>query len=197
MFAQSKNAEHQVTGKFRADYRADNIPHFNRGLMPAVHNRAWEVFALCCGDTTGSTDYDVCSLVLSHFPVIMAAATSSLSALLKRTTIEDHEEVIKACNATLKQSKSNLEAQHAKVVALLKLDDRYDDALRVFEESGEKLKSAARFEYAYALYKSGDLDQALGLARQISDDRGARHLEAQAVCISRHFSHCTEANLAW
>lgn len=114
----------------------------------------------------------------------MAAATSSLSTLLKRTTIEDHEEVIKACNATLKQSKGSLEAQHAKVIALLKLDDRYDDALRVFEECGEKLKSAAPFEYAYALYKSGELDQALSLARQIDSDRGARHLEAQAVCIS-------------
>ena len=107
---------------------------------------------------------------------------SSLSALLKRSTIEDHEEIIKACNASLRQSKGNLEAQHAKVVALLKLDNRYDDALRVFEEGGDKLKSAAPFEYAYALYKSGDLDQALGLARQLDNDRGARYLEAQAVC---------------
>lgn len=122
----------------------------------------------------------------------MTTGTSSLSALLKRTTIEDHEEIIKACNATLKQSKGNLEAQHAKVVALLKLDDRYDDALHTFEESGEKLKSAAPFEYAYALYKSGILDQALSLARQIDSGRGARHLEAQAVCISRSFGECAK-----
>jgi len=120
----------------------------------------------------------------------MAAGASSLSALLKRSTIEDHEEIIKACNATLKQSKSNLEAQYAKIVALLKLDDRYDDALRVFKEGGEKLKDAARFEYAYALYKFGDLDQAVGLVRQIDNYRGARHLEAQAVRISRPFGDC-------
>ncbi|MCJ1246049.1 Signal recognition particle core component [Trapelia coarctata] len=119
----------------------------------------------------------------------MAAGASLLSTLLKRSTIEDHEEVIKACNATLKQSKGNLEAQHAKVVALLKLDDRYDDALRMFEEGGEKLRTAARFEYAYALYKSGDLDQALALAKHIDSDRGARHLEAQASYRAEDFAH--------
>jgi tetratricopeptide (TPR) repeat protein len=111
----------------------------------------------------------------------MAAGLPALGALLKKATIEDHEEIIKACNATLKQSKGNLEAQQTKVVALLKLD-RYDDALHVFEESGEELKSKARLEHAYTLYKVGDLEQALSEARQIQDSRAARHLEAQTVC---------------
>lgn len=66
-------------------------------------------------------------------------------------------------------------------MALLKLD-RYDDALRVLEEGGNNLKQRARFERAYALYKVGDLEQAKNIAGSIEDERGARHVEAQAVC---------------
>ena len=36
-------------------------------------------------------------------------------------------------------------------------------------------------ERAYALYKVGELDEARKIARGVSDDRGARHVEAQAV----------------
>ena len=104
---------------------------------------------------------------------------SSISALLKRSTIDDHEEVLKACNLALKQAKGDLEAQHAKTVALLKLE-RYDDALRVFEEGGDRLKSKGQLAFAYTLYKAGELEQAEKVAGSI-DTRGARHLEAQAV----------------
>ena len=104
---------------------------------------------------------------------------SSISALLKHSTIDDHEEVLKACNTTLKQSRGDLEAQHVKAVALLKLE-RYDDALRVFEESGDSLKSKGRLAYAYSLYKVGDLEQAEKVAETVNT-RGAKHLEAQAV----------------
>ena len=115
--------------------------------------------------------------------IVMAIGIANLNALLKRATIEDHEEILQACNATLAQTKGNLEAQHAKVIALLKLE-RYNDALNFFEESGEKLKTHAQLEHAYALYKSENFDLAYGIAKQINEDRGARHLEAQSVCNS-------------
>ncbi len=111
----------------------------------------------------------------------MAATSQSLNALLKRTTIEDHAEVLEACNAHLKQSKGDPEVQHAKFVALLKLD-RYEDALRVLEASGDRLKQKARFQWAYASYKVGDYEQATAIANSIAEERGARHVEAQAVC---------------
>ncbi|CAO1603461.1 Signal recognition particle subunit SRP72 [Xanthoria calcicola] len=109
----------------------------------------------------------------------MATGTQSLNTLLQRATIDDHEEILKACNASLKQSKKDPKTLHTKAVALLKLD-RYDDALRVLEEGGEDLKSGASLERSYALYKNGQLSEAKDIARGISDDRGARHVEAQA-----------------
>lgn len=110
----------------------------------------------------------------------MSSGTPDLNALLKKSALEDHEAVLKACNALLKQSKGDLVAQNAKVVALLKLD-RYDDALRVLDAGGDSLKHKAPFERAYALYKIGDFEQARDLARGIEGDRGARHVAAQAV----------------
>ena len=111
----------------------------------------------------------------------MATPAKTLSALLQRTSIDDHEEVLKACNASLKLSKGDLELQHVKFVALLKLD-RYDDALRVLEDGGDRLKSRVATERAYALYKVGDLEEAKNIASHTSGERGARHVEAQAVC---------------
>ncbi|KAL9608815.1 MAG: hypothetical protein Q9167_006372 [Letrouitia subvulpina] len=95
----------------------------------------------------------------------MASRAPSLDALLKRTVLEDHEEVLQACNAALKQSKKDITAQHVKAVALLKLD-KYDDALRVLEEGGVSLKNEAQLETAYALYKSGKLDEAKNVAQK-------------------------------
>ena len=112
----------------------------------------------------------------------MATSAKSLSALLQRSSIDDHEEVLRACNASLKQSKGDLELQHTKLVALLKLD-RYDDALRVLEEGGDRLKSRVPIERAYALYKVGDFEEAKKIAKRVSEERGARHVEAQAVCL--------------
>lgn len=106
----------------------------------------------------------------------------SLRALLQQTSIDDHEEVLKACNEALRKSKTDLQAQHSKVVALLKLD-RYEDSLRVFESAGDNLKSKAAFEYAYSLYKCGRLREAAEVAATAasSSGRGAKHVEAQAV----------------
>lgn len=109
-------------------------------------------------------------------------SAKTLSALLQSSTIDDHDEVLEACNAFLKQSKKDLGVQHVKVVALLK-SDRYDDALRVLEEGGDELMRKASVERAYALYKVGELAEAKEIVIGISNDRGARHVEAQAVRI--------------
>ncbi|GAB7349823.1 hypothetical protein MBLNU459_g0530t1 [Dothideomycetes sp. NU459] len=107
--------------------------------------------------------------------------TSVLSSLLGQTSITDHEEVLKAADVALSKSKNDPEAQHVKIVALLKLD-RFDDALRLLESGGEQLKERARLEWAYALYKAGKPDQAAKAAHQGANasGRGMRHVEAQA-----------------
>ena len=109
-------------------------------------------------------------------------ASNSLTTLLKQSSLDDHEEVLKACNASLKQSKENLEAQHAKVIALIKLE-RYEDALRIFEGGGDGLKKKAPLEQAYAFFKTGDFNEARKIARNLTGSRGAMHVEAQAVGI--------------
>ncbi|KAA8648810.1 signal recognition particle subunit SRP72 [Aspergillus tanneri] len=118
-------------------------------------------------------------------------ASQSLSSLLHRTSIDDHEEVLRSANAALAKSKSDTYSQNIKVVALLKLD-RYEDCLRVFEEGGEKLKKTAALEYAYALYKCGQLDKAIEIVSRIVDNRGARHLEAQVSYRSEKFRRTAE-----
>lgn len=107
-----------------------------------------------------------------------ASMASSLSAILQKSTLDDHEQILAACNKTLKASKSDLEAQHVKVVSLLKLD-RYDEAVKFIEESGDKLRQKIELEYAYALYKTGRLHEAAELSSSIKG-RGAQHVEAQA-----------------
>ena len=114
---------------------------------------------------------------------------SSLSSLLARTTIEDHNEIIKACNAALKSSKNDIKTQHVKVVALLQLN-RFDDAVRFFKEAGNPLKDEAQLEYAYALYKTGSLKEAAEVASKV-DSRGAKHLQAQAVSVMIRFIVCS------
>lgn len=115
--------------------------------------------------------------------------SKTLSALLQRTTIEDDDEVLQACNAVLATSKGDLQAQHVKVVALLKLD-RFEDSLRVFEEGGDALKSRASLEWAYALYKVGKLNEAADIAAKTPAGRGAKHVEAQAVSLFRSCAGC-------
>jgi tetratricopeptide (TPR) repeat protein len=111
----------------------------------------------------------------------MAASTKSLSSLLAQASIEDHDEVLQATDATLKKSKGDQDAQHVKAVALLYLD-RYEDALEVFEAAKE-LQDKARFEYAYALYKTGNAAKAAEVAGAAGTDagRGTKHMLAQAV----------------
>ena len=108
------------------------------------------------------------------------ASSAGLSALLQKTTIEDHEAVLKECNAALKQSKSDSELLHVKVVALLSLD-RFEDALKIFQDYPERLNKRATFERAYALYKVGNLAEARNVAKEATDGRGLKHVRAQAV----------------
>jgi signal recognition particle subunit SRP72 len=118
----------------------------------------------------------------------------SLASLLQRASIDDHEEVLQSCNAVLAKSKSDLQAQHMKVVALLKLD-RYDEALRTFEAGGDALKKSAGLEYAYASYKCGKLEQATEAVTRTASGRGADHLEAQVVRCPIQCYSSTNANI--
>jgi signal recognition particle subunit SRP72 len=120
----------------------------------------------------------------------MSTSVRSLANLLKQADIEDHEKVLKAADADLKQSKSDIDAQQIKVVALLKLD-RYEDAVKAIEAGGAKLKDSARLEYAYALYKSGKPSEAAEIAGQGSA-RGFQHVQAQASYRTEDFAKAAE-----
>ncbi|KAF7187119.1 Signal recognition particle subunit SRP72 [Pseudocercospora fuligena] len=114
----------------------------------------------------------------------------SLTSLLKQTNIDDDEQVLQAADAALKQSKGNLEANHVKVVALLKLD-RFEDALKALDAGGETLKEIASLEHAYALYKSGSPEAAAELAKK-GTQRGSKHVEAQSRYRIEDFSRAAE-----
>lgn len=107
-----------------------------------------------------------------------ATSSASLNNLLQKSTIDDHEDILKACNAQLKKSKSDTQAQQSKVVALLKLE-KYGEAVS-FVESTDGLQDIVGLEYAYALYKQGRLNDAAKIARNAAESRGAQHVEAQA-----------------
>jgi signal recognition particle subunit SRP72 len=113
----------------------------------------------------------------------MSTPHPDLASLLRQTHLSSPEDILKTANAALRTSKSDATAQQTKIVALLKLD-RFEDALRVFDEAGEALKGKAALEYAYALYKCGELEKAREVAEKhtTSDSRGIVHVAAQTVC---------------
>lgn len=110
-----------------------------------------------------------------------AASTKSLASLLAQASLDDHDQVLQAANAAIKKSRGDEQAQHVKAIALLHLD-RYVDALRVFEDV-QGLQAKAPFEYAYALYKTGNAAKAAEVAGAAgsSAGRGMKHMLAQAV----------------
>lgn len=110
---------------------------------------------------------------------------ANLSAVLRAASIEDHEEVLKAANASLKASKTDIVAQRTRVVALLKLD-RFDDALRAIADGGDKLEDASLLEKAYALYKTGKLQEAREVVNS-KTQRSFRHLVAQVAYRAEDF----------
>jgi signal recognition particle subunit SRP72 len=117
--------------------------------------------------------------------VKMSTPTASLTALLRGTTIEDHDEVLKAANAVLKASKGDQDALHTRVVALLKLD-RFDDALRALDDGGDRLAERCVLEKAYALYKTGKLEEAEKLVEG-AQKRGLKHVAAQVAYRAEKF----------
>lgn len=119
----------------------------------------------------------------------MAAQPQSLSSILARSTIEDPDEVLKSANADLKKDKTDIQAQHAKVVALLKKDE-YEEALQFFETSGSALADKAKLERAYALYKLGRLEEAAKAVEGVKS-RAAKHVAAQSMYRAELFSRAS------
>ncbi|KAI1079251.1 hypothetical protein F5B20DRAFT_170592 [Whalleya microplaca] len=126
----------------------------------------------------------------------MGDPAATLASLLRSSTIQDHDELLKAANAAIKASKSDLNAHHTRVVALLKLD-RFDDALRALAEGGHTLEKECVLEKAYALYKSGQHEDAEKTLESASDtsksSRAFRHLAAQIAYRAEKFSDAAEA----
>jgi signal recognition particle subunit SRP72 len=121
------------------------------------------------------------------FFVMARNPTVSLSSLLSSSTIDDHEEWLKQANDDLKKDKTNQGALHKKVVALLRLD-RFEDALRALDDGGDTLSRRCEFEKAYALYKTGRLEEAAKVVEVSSEDsRGLKHVAAQVAYRSERF----------
>lgn len=117
----------------------------------------------------------------------MALTDKTLSSLLQQATITDHEEVLKACNAALKTSQNDVEVLHLRAVALLKLE-RYEDALRILNTEDQQLQERTQFEKAYALYRTGRLEEAKAISRGVTSAIGAKHVLAQAASLPREVS---------
>ncbi|KAI1007763.1 hypothetical protein K3495_g462 [Podosphaera aphanis] len=115
----------------------------------------------------------------------MANSTANLASLLQGITIDDDNEVLEAANNVLKTSKNNFNALHSRVVALLKLD-RFEDALRALDDGGDKLADRCVLEKAYALYKTGQLEEAAKIA-QAAETRGLKHIAAQVAYRAENF----------
>ncbi|KAI9723518.1 MAG: Signal recognition particle core component [Chrysothrix sp. TS-e1954] len=115
-----------------------------------------------------------------------ASGTQNLSSLLQRATLEDHEDVLKAANNALKKSRGDIQAQQARLVALIKLD-RNEDALRAVEDGGETLKARAQLEHAYVLYKTHRLEDAQAVVAKSTRSLGLEHLEAQIAYRAESF----------
>src|SRR5690348_5701596 len=114
----------------------------------------------------------------------MSTSVASLTKLLAQSSLDDHDEVLKAANAAIKKNKADTQAHQAKAIALLNLE-RYEDAVKVFEDKADlKESDEGRLAFAYALYKTGNADKAAKVADG-KGGRGLRHILAQAVGITK------------
>ncbi|RSL46292.1 hypothetical protein CEP54_013925 [Fusarium duplospermum] len=113
---------------------------------------------------------------------------AALSALLRQASIEDHDEMLKAANAAIKANKNDITSQHTRIVALLKLD-RFDDALRAIAEGSTALLARCVLEHAYALYKTGKLEEATEVLQSagIESSRSFKHVAAQVAYRAERF----------
>lgn len=123
----------------------------------------------------------------SSLSVMAPNSTEVLSSLLSSSTIDDHEERLKQANNDLKRDKTNHDALHIRLVALIKLD-RFDDALRALDDGDSKLGTRCALEKSYALYKTGQLEEAAKVVEESSkDSRGLKHVAAQVAYRSERF----------
>ncbi|KAF7547826.1 hypothetical protein G7Z17_g7464 [Cylindrodendrum hubeiense] len=112
---------------------------------------------------------------------------AALSALLRASSIQDHDEILKAANAAIKVNKTDVASQHTRIVALLKLD-RFDDALRAIAEGGTKLNALCVLEQAYALYKTNKLDDATSVLQAAGlEKKSFSHVAAQVAYRAERF----------
>ncbi|KAF4960583.1 hypothetical protein FGADI_845 [Fusarium gaditjirri] len=113
---------------------------------------------------------------------------AALSALLRQSSIEDHDEALKIANAALKANKNDVDSQHTRIIALLKLD-RFDDALRAIADGSPALHARIALEHAYALYKTGKLNEATSVLQAfgLEKKRSLRHVAAQVAYRAERF----------
>lgn len=117
---------------------------------------------------------------------------ATLNSLLRSTSIIDDEEVLKAATAAIKNNSGDFSSHHARLVALLKLD-RFDDALRAIDEGGDRFDTACALEKAYALYKTGKLDEATRVLKSSTRrDRSFRHVAAQVAYRAERYREAKE-----
>ncbi|KAK5069561.1 Signal recognition particle subunit SRP72 [Lithohypha guttulata] len=120
--------------------------------------------------------------------------SSTLASLFKKSTIDDPAEALKACEATLRETSDDSQAQQTKAVALLKLE-RYQDALQYFEQTAS-LQGSIPEVYAYCLYRAGKFEEAVKVASAVEDSRGAHHITLQAAYRAEDWDAANKACLA-
>ncbi|KAF5706351.1 signal recognition particle subunit SRP72 [Fusarium globosum] len=113
---------------------------------------------------------------------------AALSALLRQSSVEDHDEALKIANAALKANKNDVDSQHTRIIALLKLD-RFDDALRAIADGSPALHARIALEHAYALYKTGKLHEAISVLQAfgLEKKRSLQHVAAQVAYRAERF----------
>ncbi|KAG4253499.1 signal recognition particle subunit SRP72 [Fusarium proliferatum] len=113
---------------------------------------------------------------------------AALSALLRQSSVEDHDEALKIANAALKANKNDVDSQHTRIIALLKLD-RFDDALRAIADGSPALHARIALEHAYALYKTGKLHEATSVLQAfgLEKKRSLQHVAAQVAYRAERF----------
>jgi len=123
----------------------------------------------------------------------MSTTVPELTTLLRQTHLSpDHETLLKAANAALRKSKTDVTAQKTRVVALLNLN-RYSEVVTAFENAGKALKDEAPLEYAYALYKTEQWNSAREVAEKYGErNRGLAHLAGQTVSIDAVWLCCAD-----
>lgn len=104
---------------------------------------------------------------------------SLITSLVKKATIDDHGANLQTSEQTLKTSPTDSEALQTKAVALLKLE-RYADALKHFAQT-QSLQKELPEAYAYCLYRQGKFEEAVAVASEVKNSRGAQHITLQAA----------------